>query len=101
MKKFRDAKAASELIEPLTAPVDELIECLEGWKDFHFVCKKSGKDLLQLFRTRETVDAHTQEVKKETVAMSKVAIALGKVDVFGSVAAPQGVRVQFEFDAIG
>ncbi|CAK0539084.1 Uncharacterised protein [Burkholderia pseudomallei] len=101
VKKFRDAKAASELIEPLTAPVDELIECLEGWKDFHFVCKKSGKDLLQLFRTRETVDAHTQEVKKETVAMSKVAIALGKVDVFGSVAAPQGVRVQFEFDAIG
>ncbi|RQZ65515.1 hypothetical protein EFP18_02605 [Burkholderia glumae] len=100
VKTLTAVKTNPELVEPLTAPVDELIECLGGVKDFHFVCKKSTKNLLQLCRIKETADAQTQEVKKETVALAKVAVTLGKIDIFGSVAPPQGVRVEFEFDAI-
>ena len=100
VKCLSNAKGRPELVEPLVQPVDALIGCLGGNKDFHFICKKANNNTLQLSFAKESMDSQTGALKKETIVLPKVAVVMDKADVFEGIAASQGVRVQLEFKAI-
>lgn len=94
-------KDEGEFIKDLTPVAEELISCLAGDEDFHFICKQSKPGAsLQLCRMKSVVDPRTQQPKTETVVINKLSVNLGSVPVFKEVSAPEGIRIQLEFEPI-
>lgn len=95
-------KNEGEFVKELADVADELIGCLAGGEDFHFICKQSKPaGPLQLCRTKVGVDAKTQQPKTEMVSINKLSVILGNVEIFKDIAPPTpGFRIQLEFDPI-